>query len=432
MGNPVKSLIKSAYYSPKINPMAVKALSAISPPPYHRPNMEFDHDVWLGISSFFSADGRQIGEANTAPERYKAVIDTEFRPCKFEGTRYGLLTNITASRHVLGQLQGAIQLATLLRNHYIQRRGLKEDRLNLLQSYVFSKMGAALTAFHARRKENRIESGSLAPLETAFFTLGVGPFMVVRALMEMGSLIPLDPEPKGAEELYALADTSRSLISGDGTRGCAGSKKLIIQFADVVWNGTFKGELNHPEALRVYNSVDDWEGFYAYVYASSKLELLIKIHQALCSQALILLQDHPELCSRQEREWVNAALSHFTVTLGHGDEGRVLLNNMIRVLIALMDEHDAPQVGAQLRAAGLLAADNRGLDDGQIAAQAVRQTAARIIQTSARTLFPLCKAELAAVHRSLDRFENSTITVEDLYRRCHGEQVQPLLASLTR
>lgn len=430
MGNPVKSMIKSAYYSPKINPIAVKAYSAISPPPYHRPNMEFDHDVWLGISSFFSTEGRQIGEANTAPERYKVVVDTEFRTCKFEGTRHGLLTNITASRHVLAELQNAIQLATLLRNNYIQRRGLTDERFNLLQSYVFSKMGAALTAFHARRKERRIVSGSLPPLETAFFTLGVGPFMVVRALMEMGSLIPLDPQPKDAEELYALADSSRSLISGDGTRGCAGSKKLIIQFADVAWNGSFKGELKSPEALRVYNSVDDWDSFYTYVYASSRLELLIKLHQTLCSQALMLLQDHPQLCSRQEREWVEDALSHFTVPLARGAEGRTVMNNMIRVLVALMDEHDEPKVRQQLLACGLLSPDGSGLEADQVPEQEVRRSAARILRGSAETLFPFCKTELAGVHAALDRFQDSTISVEDLYRRCNGDHVQQLLVSL--
>ncbi|MCK6423499.1 MAG: hypothetical protein L6Q75_00215 [Burkholderiaceae bacterium] len=430
MNNPLKSLVKSAYYSPKINPIAVKAYSALHPPPYHRPNMEFDYDVWLGISSFFSKDGRQIGEANTAPERYKVVIDTEFRPCKFEGTRYGLLTNITASRHVLAEIQNAIQLATLLRNHYMQRRGLQGERMNLLQSYVFSKMGAALTAFHARRRDNRIESGSLAPLETAFFTLGVGPFMVVRALMEMGSLIPLDPEPKSAEELYELADSSRSLISNDGTRGCAGSKKLIIQFADVVWNGSFKGELKSPEALRVFNSVDDWDGFYAYVYASSKLELMIKLHQALCSQALILLHDHPELCSAQEREWVEDALSHFTVSLGRGAEGRELLNNMIRVLVALMDEHDAPQIRSELQAAGLIAADGSGLDRAQAVAAGPRQTAARVLARSGEVLYPHCQQELSAVHAALNRFQDSQISLSDLYQRCNGPQVEPLMAAL--
>jgi hypothetical protein len=429
MGNPVKSIVKSAYYSPRVNAMAVKAYSMINPPPYCQPNMEFDHDVWLGISSFFSQDGRQIGEANTAPERYKVVIDTEFRPCKFEGTRYGLLTNITASRHVLAELVNAIQLATLLRNNYIQRRGLKSERLNLLQSYVFSKMGAALTAFHARRQDNRIESGSLAPLETAFFTLGVGPFMVVRALMEMGSLIPLDPEPKSADELYMLADSSRSLISA-GNRGCAGSKKLIIQFADVAWNGSFKGELNSKEALRVYNSVDDWDGFYAYVYASSKLELLIKLHQALCSQALILLDDNPQQIRKGEKAWLDDSLSAFTVPLGRGEEGRAGLNNMIRVLVALLDEHDDPAARTALRAAGLITADGSGLDADGVATQDLRSTTARIIRGSAETLFPLCKSELAKVHRALGRFQDATITIDDLYRRSNGEQLRSLLTSL--
>lgn len=432
MENPVKSILKSAYYSPKINPIAVKAYSVLNPPPYHRANMEFDYDVWIGISSFFSASGRQVGEANTGPERYKVVVDTEFRPCKFEGTRYGLLTNITASRHVLAELQNAVQLVTLLRNNYIQRKGLKSDRMNLVQSYVFSKMGAAMTAFHARRNKNRIESGSLPPLETAFFTLGVGPFMVVRALMEAGSLAPLNPDPMGAEELYAAADSSRSLVSNDGTRGCAGSKKLIITFADVVWNGSYKGELTAPEALRAYNSIDDWDNYYAYVFASSKLELLIKLHQALCSQALFLLKEHPQQQRAGEPDLLDDALSHFTIPLGRGSEGRAGLINMIRVIVALLDEHDYPQARAALVKAGLITADGNGVDLSNTPPEQVRQTVAGILKRSGEVIYPLARIELDEVHRSLDRFQGESITMSDLYERCNGESIEPLMASLSR
>jgi len=432
MENPVKSILKSAYYSPKINPIAVKAYSVLNPPPYQRANMEFDYDVWIGISSFFSESGRQVGEANTGPERYKVVVDTEFRPCKFEGTRYGLLTNITASRHVLAELQNAVQLVTLLRNNYIQRKGLKSERMNLVQSYVFSKMGAALTAFHARRKNNRIESGSLPALETAFFTLGVGPFMVVRALMEAGSLAPLNPDPMSAEELYAAADSSRSLISNDGTRGCAGSKKLIITFADVVWNGSYKGELNSPEALRCYNSIDDWDNYYAYVFATSKLELLIKLHQALCSQALFLLKENPQQQRAGEPDLIDDALSHFTLALGRGEEGRAGLINMIRVIVALLDEHDYPQARAALVQAGLITADGNGVDLSATPADHVRQTVLTILKRSGDLIHSLASAELDEVHRSLDRFQGETISPSDLYVRCNGESIEPLMASLSR
>lgn len=137
----MSGLAKKLFYSKRFNKLAVRLYSAVNPPPYRRANMEFDYDVWNGICTFHSHDGRQIGENNTNPAVYREVIETEHKICKFEGSRNGLPINVTALRHVMAVWTDALQFTTMLRNDYIRRRGLTGPRLTLRQGYVFSKLG---------------------------------------------------------------------------------------------------------------------------------------------------------------------------------------------------------------------------------------------------------------------------------------------------
>ena len=116
MDHPVKRLLRQAYFSKRFNKIAVKLYSRLYPPPYQRPNMEFDTDVWNGICTFHAHDGRQIGENNTNPEIYRETIETEHKICKFEGQRNGLPINVTALRQVMAVWNDGLQFTTLLRN----------------------------------------------------------------------------------------------------------------------------------------------------------------------------------------------------------------------------------------------------------------------------------------------------------------------------
>lgn len=139
MPNIIKSTVQSLYYSRRLNRYALKILSWLSPPPYLRDNVEFHYDMWIGISSFYADSGRQIGENNTAPRRYKETMETLHKPCRFEGSRNGLLVNMTALRHVMSVWDESVQLTTALRNDYIRHRNLDDARFNLRQGYVFPR-----------------------------------------------------------------------------------------------------------------------------------------------------------------------------------------------------------------------------------------------------------------------------------------------------
>ena len=428
MLEPIKSALRSAYFSKRLNPVAVKAYSRLRPPPYMRPRMEFDYDVWNGICAFHSDDGRQIGENNTNPEIYREIVETESKPCKFEGSRYGLPINLTALRNVMASWDDALQLVTTVRANYIARRGLDHSRFNLMEGYVLSKMGAAYVSYLVRRRGSTY--AATPPLETVFFTLGVGPFMVVRALMEKGDLTPLDPEPMSGERLYELADSSGSLLSGLSGHGCAGSKKLITQFLDATMNGTYTKALNSTEVTRMLSAIDDWDRFYAYVYASSKLELLVKLAQCLSAQTLLALQaDQAAALAPSEAELLARTLAGCYHRARTELDDRTVLANLLKVVLALLAEFDDPETQAALTQAGLLGPDGQARL-GEISGTEGRAAAARRLRRITAVLQPRCQQELDLTNQSLDRFQGTKVSQDDLQVRSCGVAVRALLQSL--
>jgi len=426
----IKALARNRLYrmlgSERFNKLAVRLYSAVRPPPYRRPNMEFDFDVWNGICSFHSVDGRQIGENNTNPATYKELIATEHRVCAFEGSRQGLPINVTALRHVMSVWDDTLQFVTLLRNDYIRRRSLDGPRLNLRQGYVFSKLAAAYPAYLVRRRQNPIDA--LPALETAFFTVGVGPFMVVRSLMERGDPRALHDAPLSAPEIYEMADSAGTLVSAAGY-GCAGSKKLIVDFLDVIMNGSYQKPLGSANARRAMDSIGDWDRFHAYVEASSRLELVVKSAQYLCAQWLWALRSDSSALSDFELTLANKCLAHANhLPVGEHDD-RLVTGQFIAIALALLDELDGSGVRSALVQADLLQ-PGRERHQTEPAVRDARAWAARRIRLTFQVLYPLCQQELDLTHRALQQFESTSISLDDLYTRCCGPDVTALLSSL--
>ena len=427
ISNPVKHLIRTASRHKTLRHWALKAYAVMHPPPHRRPSMEFNFGLWNGISSLHSSHGRQIGENNVGPYRYKEDIETEHEICRFGGSRDRLAINVTALRHVMAVWGDALQLTTVWRKQYIEHRHLGSERLNLVQGYLFSKLGAALPAYLTRRRKQPVRDGALPPLETAFFTLGVGPFMVVDALMVKGDLSPLELQPMSAGQLYELADSSGALVSGAG-KGCAGSPKLIREFLDVTMNGTFSKPLGSADVQRALASVGDWNRFYEYAHAASRLELLVKLSQTLCAHALLTLLVRGDVGEAAEQSALQTALqsslhrrSHVSVA-EHGDY-QTILGNIVKVLIALLEDHGESKMLEKLRAARLLEAAPA------LATNARGEAVHRIRQTNA-LIYPACRRDLAAVHQTLGRPGWGRIAEVDLLRRTGGPGLPALLAQL--
>jgi hypothetical protein len=433
MVNILKLLFQRAHASATFHRLAVRAHALHRPPPYRRPDMEFDFDVWNGISSFRAHDGRQIGENNTAPSMYRERIATEHRVCKFEGTRHGLQMNVTALRSVMGVWDDALQFIMLARNQHLRLRRREEGQaMNLQQAYVFSKMAAAYVAFLVRRRVDPIADGELSALEAAWFTLGVGPFMVVRALMERGDLTALDPKPLSGEAAYALADSSRSLISG-GNVACAGARKLIVEFLDVALNGTYSKPLDAEQAHRMVARVGDWDAFHAYVLASSRLELLVKLHRAACAHALLAFLAWADAHPADDLAVAQQCLDGCLHRAGGELDDATTVRNLGCIALALMAELDDTETCRAMQEAGLIEPDVHGWMLKPLHAMAPGSTGrevARFVDAATAVLHPLCVQEMARVHAALGQPHRDTITPERLLQRSAGPALAPWLVRL--
>lgn len=431
MPNIIKSSVQSLYYSRRFNKYALRILSSLSPPPYLRDNVEFHYDMWIGISSFYADSGRQIGENNTAPRRYKESMETLHKPGRFEGSRHGLLANMTALRHVMSVWDESVQLTTALRNDYIRYRNLDDARLNLRQGYVFSKIGAALPSYLARRSHNPVPSGSLPPLETAFYTLGVGVFMTVRKLMEAGDLTALDQNPMSAERLYELTENCGALVSAEG-KGCAGSKKMIIEYLDVAMNGSYREPDIAPDVHRCIENIGAMEPFYDYLYAASRLELFIKLNHYLSAGAIFRLQRHVDRLTGKQRELLHKSMQHFSGQLAIHIGQPVALDNTIDILLSLLEELECITIRKELDKRGLHDINRKAENQQSMAPEDTLAGAANAIRAATELIYKYCVEELSKINRALGRDKSRSITIDDMYARANGKYIRLLIDSIDR
>ena len=423
MPSKVKTLLRRAYLSRPLNRWAVRAHAWLRPPPFRRDNIEFERDVWNGICTFYAANGRQVGENNTNPELYRELIPTLHKVCHFEGSRFGRQVNITALRHMITVWDDVLQFTTMLRNRHLEHRRLEGRRFNLRQGYVFSKLGAGYLSYLARRSDQPLQRGTLPAMETAAFTVGVGPFMVVRALMERGDLAALQTEPLSAAALYELADSSGSLLAG-ADRACAGSRQMIQQYLDVAMNGSYDGPLESQAAQRAMARIDDWPRFFRYIDASSRVELLIKLNRALCARDLLALLEAPQALRDSERAAVREHFCNCYYRAAGTVDDRTALDHFIVIVLALLEELHGGAVQRELAAARLLeplAADP---------APTRRSEVARRLRLICALDYAHCRDQLTAMNLALGRSDAPQITLQDFYLRTAGAGFEVLLTAL--
>ncbi len=407
---------------------ALKAYSIKHPPPYRQPNMEFEYDAWMAISSLHYRGGRQIGEDNAGPYPYKEITRNQYETCRFADSRLGLQMNMTNMRLVMPFAKDAYQLTTALRNRYIAHRHLDGPRFNLVQSYLFSKFALSMPAYLTRRKERPVPDGQLQPLETAFYMLGTAPYMLVRQTMVRGDTTALDPQPLSGQRLYELSDASGVLVS-TRDRACPASIKLICEFFDVIMNGSYAGALDSPEVRRVLDLLGDWDRFYAYAHAASRIELLIKLNQASTAHALLALHRSQALAGTAAepllRAVLDTALKRSYVNTSKGRDEAAILDSIRSVLVAVLQDHGDEATLNALKTIGSLE------PAASEPAPGLAETARRIRQGT-DVIFQACARDLQAVQQALGQSGWRSIREQDLWRRTGGPELPELLGRLGR
>ena len=159
-------------------------------------------------------------------------------------------------------------------------------QFNLMQGYVFSSIAAALPAYLARRRHNKINNGDLSSVVQGFFSLGIGMSVMIFHLMEVGNLVALEDEPMSANRLHEITEDSGALIVRD--KCCAGSPSVIKGWLDILMNGNYRSQEISPEVQKEFDNIGDMSNFYDYLYSSSRLELYAKLNQFIYARLLTI------------------------------------------------------------------------------------------------------------------------------------------------
>ena len=106
-----------------------------------------------------------------------------------------------------------------------------------------------------------------------------------------------------------------------------------------------------------------------------------------------------------------------------------MLANLLKVVLALLAEFDDHETQAALTQAGLLGPDGQARL-GEISGPEGRAAAARRLRRITAVLQPRCQQELDLTNQSLDRFQGTKVSQDDLQVRSCGVAVRALLQSL--
>ncbi len=426
MVNPRQYLIGRIKENKILLKWALRAYSIKNPPPYRRTNMEFESDSWAAVSSLHCWNGRQIGEDNSGPYPYREISGNIYETCRFSDSRNGLPMNVTNLRLVMPVAKDAYGLLTALRNMYIIKRQLDSSRFNLIQSYLFSKLALSLPAYLTRRKHNPLGDGRLGAAETAVYMVGTAPYLLVRQLMVRGDATPLHPHPLTGQKLYELADSSGVLISLR-RKACPASSKLICELFDVMMNGSYEGETDSPEILRALDEMGNWEQFYAYTLAASRLELLVKLSQALTAKSLLELGDDGGLSNIEDYDMLKRVakcaldLSHAKIV--EEKDSHHILGNIIDVLYALLLDHGEGKTVKELSLPHCLNSPDAAIEN-RIGCDP------QVIRRRYETLNGACRRNLLAVHHALGHSEWPCFNDHDFFERAGGSELRLLLPRL--
>ncbi|NRF67276.1 hypothetical protein HLB44_09800 [Aquincola sp. S2] len=411
---------------PTLHRLALRAYSMKHPPPYRRENMEFEYDAWAGISSLQNRVGRQIGEDNAGPHPYRQITQNQYETCKFADSRRGLQMNVSSLRLIMPHAKDGYRLTTVLRDRYIAHRRLPSPRFNLVQAYLFSKFSVGLPAYLTRRRDRPVHEGELGPLETAFYMLATAPFMLVRQTMTRGDMTCLDPAPMSGQRLYELADASGVLISPRDCV-CPASARLIGEFFDVMMNGGYDGDVDSVEVQRVLDLIGDWDRFYAYMQASSRIELLVKLGQALTASALLALHRgriaEGSAVEPALQSVLGQALRRSYVTPSQWRDEASILHCIRKVLAALLREHGDVQTLQALPPIDAIASAVTSSAPTPVA------TAERI-RRSTEVILNACRRDLLAVQQALGQPHRRSISEGEMLARIGGPDLAALIDRL--
>ena len=245
--------------------------------------MEFKYGLWTGISAIFGEDGRQLGEGNTRPLVFNHHVPAEVHACKYKGTRYNKLINISALRVAMNHFYETSAITVAVRDYYMSRINKPPtERPGIWDLFVISRASLGLIGYRYRR--GLVPVDAVLPNDlSSQYKLVTGVFVICREMTLAAYPGVTRNQPLSTQELYDYAD-AEYLFRSDNGMVCAGSTRKIMEFIDFANLGrshpesaklNLDGEDDHLSLLRSFVSdLDDW---YRYTLLTIELDYYTEI-----------------------------------------------------------------------------------------------------------------------------------------------------------
>ena len=293
--NIILNTLKYIYKKPVINSLSNNIIKHFITPPYLTDTMEIEYGLWEGISSIHCSDGRQLGENNVKPLYLKdQSIKTSLHVSKHEGSRSGLIVNMTALQILMREWGESLKIIGAVKNIYLTKYKKESSPFNLYDLFIIAKLCVSLPIFAVRKSDPIYKDAQLPSNVSAQFQLISGVFMIVRRMIEKGDSNIINNSILTAEELFDYAENNSVFISEANGQVCGGSKKKIIELLDFILTDDTSSENDSIECIK--SIVGDVDTFFNYSLAAVELEILMAETRVISKKILFISNEKNSIC----------------------------------------------------------------------------------------------------------------------------------------
>jgi hypothetical protein len=183
-------------------------------------------------------EGRQVGEANSFPDRMRLKVPTEYKTCGYAGTRYmdEMPMNMTALRSMLAHWRPVLAATLACRAEFLKRYPQYPDGRWKLGDVLFMTSGVlALPAIQMLRWRAPVQNGELDPVLSSLFRVIDGVRMVAGHMLDLYERPMVHDTPVMPQDITAAAEREDQYRSGKGV--CAGPQAMIDELVQTVIYG---------------------------------------------------------------------------------------------------------------------------------------------------------------------------------------------------
>ncbi|MDY7230803.1 hypothetical protein [Hyalangium rubrum] len=260
----------------------------------------------------FDAEGRHVGESNVFPDAMRMKLQTEWRVCRYPGSRYlnEALMNLTALKAMTRYWKPILQEVLEVRAEFLRRYPPPPDgswRMGDLHAMAYSVL--ALPTLMLMRANAPVPNGALDPVLSSLFRVTDGVRMVTAYLLFLPEMPMTYDTPMTAAELFRVTEHDNHFISNRGV--CAGPQLMVEEFFGTLLDGKPVANAPPPQAAwdaEIPAAVDyALHGLKLYCLQFNLWSHMCRAYE-LIRAALLEVEDAPEsvlgrLRARIERDW---------------------------------------------------------------------------------------------------------------------------------